>query len=91
MSNRLENVAAICLREHIYSKHLSNIDLQSAYKRFHSTETALLKIHNYIVFNTDNIKFTALTWLDISAAFDTIDHYILFQYFFDFWHSLSVV
>ena len=39
----LENVVANCLHEHIYSEHLSN-DLQSAYNRLHSTETALLKI-----------------------------------------------
>ena len=50
-------------------------DLQSAYKRFHSTETALLKIHNDIIDNMDNGKVTAL---DLSAAFDTIDHLILF-------------
>ena len=66
------------LHEHIYNHHLSN-DLQSAYKRFHSTETALLKIPNDIVDNMDNGKVTALTLLDLSAAFDTIDHLILLQ------------
>ena len=66
------------LHEHIYNHHLSN-DLQSAYKRFHSPETALLKIHNDIVDNMDNGKVTALTLLDLSAAFDTIDHLILLQ------------
>ena len=53
--------------------------LQSAYKRFHSTETALLKIHNDIICNMDNGKVTALTLLDLSAAFDTIDHAILLE------------
>ncbi len=50
--------------------------VQSVYKRFHSTETALLKIHNDIIIlcNMDNGKVTALTLLDLSAAFDTIDH-----------------
>ena len=52
-------------------------DLQSAYKRFHSTETGLLKIHNDIVDNMDNGKVTTLTLLDLSAAFDTIDNLIL--------------
>ena len=74
----LENVVANRLHEHIYNHNLS-IDLQSAYKRFHSTETALLKIHNYIVDNVDNGKFTALTLLDRSVAFDTIGHLILLQ------------
>ena len=43
-------------------------------KKFHSTETALLKIHNDIVGAMDKGKVTALTLLDLSAAFDTIDH-----------------
>ena len=77
------NVVGVCrviiyLFSHIYRHHLSN-DLQSAYKRFLSIETALLKIHNYIVDNTDSSKVTALTLLDISAAFDKIDHLILLQ------------
>ena len=38
-----------------------------------STEMAFLKIHNDIVDNMDNDKVTALTLLDLSAAFDTID------------------
>ena len=64
--------------EHIYKHHLSN-DLQSAYKRFHYTETVLLKIHNDTVDNMDNSKVTALTLRDLSAAFHTIDHSILLQ------------
>ena len=66
--------------------HIINIEeqllsnqVQSAYKRFHSTETALLKIHNDIICNMDNGKVTALTLLDLSAAFDTIDHSTLLE------------
>ena len=76
LSKILEKVVANRLHEHIYNHHLSN-DLHSAYKRFHSTETALLKIHNDIVDNLD--KVTPLTLLDLSAAFDTIDHSIILQ------------
>ena len=77
------NVVGVCriiiyLFSHIYKHHLSNY-LQSAYKRFHSIETDLLKIHNDIVDTTDNGKVTALTLLDISAAFDKICHLILLQ------------
>ena len=66
------------------SNYFSNIfdrklRLEIAYKQFHSTETTLLKIHNDIVDNMDNGKVTALTLLDLSAAFDTIDHSILLQ------------
>ena len=72
MSKVLEKVVANRFHEHIYKHHYKLTDLQSAYKRFHSTETALLKIHNDIVDNMDN--GTALTLLDLSAAFDMIDH-----------------
>ena len=78
LSKVLGNVFGNRLHEHIYKHHLLN-DLQSAYKRFHSTETAFLKIHNDIVDNMDYDKVTALTLLDLSAAFDIIDHLILLQ------------
>ena len=50
---------------------------QSAYKKFHSTETALLKVQNDILESLDNGYATALIMLDLSAAFDTIDHQML--------------
>ena len=49
---------------------------QSAYRKHHSTESALLNIHNDIL-NMAKGSVTALTLLDLSAAFDTIDHTIL--------------
>ena len=50
---------------------------QSAYRKHHSTESALLNIHNDILLNMTKGSVTALTLLDLSAAFDTIDHTIL--------------
>ena len=50
---------------------------QSAYRQCHSTETALLKVQNDILINMDNGEVTLLVMLDMSAAFDTIDHNIL--------------
>ena len=47
--------------------------LQSAYRKFHSTETALLKLTNNIFESIDSGKITILTALDMSAAFDTLD------------------
>jgi len=50
---------------------------QSAYKKFHSTETALLRIHNDLSLAMNRQQVSALVLLDLSAAFDTIDHRIL--------------
>ena len=74
----MKKIVAKRLNAHIEEHLLSNY-VQSAYKRFHSTETALLKIHNDIICNMDNGKVTALTLLDLSAAFDTIDHAALLE------------
>ena len=75
MSMLLGNVFANRLDQHIYKYKLST-DLQSAYKRFHCSETARLKIGNDIVDNIHNDKVTSLISLDISAVFDTIDYLI---------------
>ena len=48
--------------------------MQSAYKQFHSTETALIRVQNDILVNMDKKRGVILVLLDLSAAFDTIDH-----------------
>ena len=50
---------------------------QSAYRKHHSTESALLNIYNDILLNMAKGSVTVLTLLDLSAVFDTIDHTIL--------------
>ena len=58
--------------------HLTDNDLheplQSAYRTGHSTETALLKVSNDILLALDKRQCVYLVLLDLSAAFDTIDH-----------------
>ena len=50
---------------------------QSAYRRYHSTETAMLKVLSDVLLAADNQKVTLLALLDLSAAFDCVDHDIL--------------
>ena len=53
--------------------------MQSAYREAHSTETALVRIQNDILRAIDNKKCVFLVLLDLSAAFDTVNHSILLQ------------
>jgi len=66
--------------DQIYS-HMSRFalypTLQSAYRKGHSTETALLKVQNDILMNMNYKHVTLLVLLDLSAAFDTVDNDIL--------------
>ena len=50
---------------------------RSAYRKCHSTETALLKVQNDILMNLDSQRVTLLVLLDLSVAFDTVDHGVL--------------
>ena len=47
---------------------------QSAYREGHSVETALVRVHNDIMRAFDEKKSVILVLLDLSAAFDTVDH-----------------
>ena len=53
--------------------------LQSAYRRYQSTETALVKVANDVLLNMNSQRVTLLVLLDLSAAFDTVDHAILLK------------
>ena len=58
------------IKDYIDKNNLGN-NFQSAYKSAHSMETALLTIHDDINYNMSKGNVTALTLLDLSAAFDT--------------------
>jgi len=53
--------------------------MQSAYRRRHSTETALLRVLSDIYAAADRREVTLLGLLDFSAAFDCVDHDILIK------------
>ena len=77
ISKLIEKAVARQINEHIAHEGIPN-ENQSAYRVFHSTET-LLKIQNDIATSMDKGAAVGLVLLDLSAAFDTIDHSILFN------------
>lgn len=50
---------------------------QSGFKTLHSTESALLRVFNDILLATDSGECVVLVRLDLTAAFDTVDHEVL--------------
>ncbi|XP_074522673.1 uncharacterized protein LOC141787880 [Halichoeres trimaculatus] len=76
LSKILEKIVFIQLNDFL-NKHSILEKFQSGFRTNHSTETALLKIVNDFRCNLDLHKLTVLVLLDLSAAFDTVDHTIL--------------
>ena len=76
ISKVIERVVAKRITDYFEDNNLLE-KMQSAYKKLHSTETALIKVHNDILCAIDKKYSVALVLLDLSAAFDTVDHNIL--------------
>ena len=76
ISKVIEKVISGRLNEHLISNSLFD-PLQSAYRDKPSTETVLIKVQNDILSALDAGSSDILLMLDLSAAFDTIDHNIL--------------
>ena len=76
ISKIIERLFLIRIQSHVSQAPSYNI-FQSAYRKRHSKETALLKILNDVYQSVDSKNVTLLVGLDLSAAFDTIDHAIL--------------
>lgn len=78
ISKILERIVSSRIDDHLATNNLLD-DCQSAYRKNYSTETALLKVHTDILEALDTGACVALIMLDISAAFDTLDHSIFLQ------------
>ena len=82
-----ERVIVDRLLSHLSAQNLMS-KFQSAYRRFHPCETALLRVQNDIFVTLDAGRSTVFLLLDLSAAFDTIDHNILLHRL-QFWFGFS--
>ena len=79
LSKLTESVVNKCFTES--ANNLLNSS-ESAYTKFHSTETTILAFHDHIIRAISQQQVTCLCILDLSTAFDAIDHSNLL-------HSLS--
>src|SRR5208282_5763119 len=74
-------VERIVIKQLVNFLQMNNLmpPMQSAYRRHHSTETALLRILSDFFAAVDGQRVTLLGLLDLSAAFDCVDHDILIR------------
>ena len=77
ISKIIEKAIATQIHDHLINNDIVD-NFQSAYKAGHSCETALLRVYNDIVTTIGRGNGAMLVLLDLSAAFDTIDHDNLF-------------
>ena len=78
MSKLVEHVVAVQLVNHIERHNLMEVH-HLAYHAYHSTETALLKVKTDVIRALENQEVACLILLDLSTAFDTIDHNTLLR------------
>ena len=72
----LERIVFSRLTDYILANKLFD-PFQSAYRPHHSVETLLLNVSNFILQEMDRGNVTAVILLDLSSAFDTVNHTIL--------------
>jgi len=78
LSKVVEKVVNARLAKHVNRHRLLSV-VQTAYRPFHSTETAIVRVLNDIISVDNQGHISALMLLDLSAAFDTVDHTILIE------------
>ena len=72
----LERIVLSRLSQYLIDNNLYD-DHQSAYRSNHSVESLLSNVSNLILQEMDVGKITAMVLLDLSSAFDTVDHEIM--------------
>ena len=73
ISKLVQTAVADQLKVHLLNNNLYP-DLQALYRKYYSTETALLKFCNDILLNMNQQRVTLLIMLDLSAAFVSVHH-----------------
>ena len=76
LSKVLERIVLKQFLQHLQSHSLLE-PFQSAYRNFHSTGTALLRVVNNLLQASDCVCVSIRSLLELTAAFDTIDHNVL--------------
>ena len=76
ISKLIEQIVAFRMDKHMTDNNLHEV-MQSSYKQYHSTETALTCVQDDFLRALDDKNSILLIMLDLSAAFDTVDHDIL--------------
>jgi len=78
MSKLIERTLASQLNDHLVANNLLP-RFQSAYRKGHSTEMAMLLVWSDFLTSADRRHVTLLGLLDLLAAFDCVDHVILLR------------
>ena len=78
LSKIIEKVANVQMVLYLNEHRLLDPN-QSAYRVFHSTTTALLKITEDILESLEDLEISIMVFLDFSKAFDTVNHRLLLE------------
>ena len=73
LSKILEKVVLSQLLHYLLENNLQEV-MQSAYRKNHSTETALVQVQHHLVQALSQRKACLLVLQDSSSAFDTVNH-----------------